>query len=215
MPKKSTKAANTSAGTAKTATKPTQPFRLRRSAVHGTGAFATRTIRKGQHIIEYVGDRISHEEADRRFQKKTTADHHTFLFTIDSKIVIDAAVNGNDSRFINHSCAPNCEVILYDKSPIIEALQTIREGEELAYDYNLTRDPDDTENEAEKVFACRCGAATCRGTMLAPLKKKRSAAKKKATKAPAKKNASKVPAKKKATKAPAKKNKAAAKKRGS
>lgn len=183
MPKQSTKAAT------KSATKSSQPFRLRRSAVHGTGAFATRTIRKGQRIIEYVGDRISHEEADRRFQQKTSPAHHTFLFTIDSKIVIDAAHNGNDSRFINHSCAPNCEVILYGKRPMIEALQTIREGEELAYDYNLTRDPDDTENEAEKVFACRCGAPTCRGTMLAPLKKKkaptpskRAGAKKKASK---------------------------------
>lgn len=194
---------------------PSQPFVVRRSRVHGQGAFATRPIRKGQRIIEYVGDRISHEEAEARFQKKKTPAHHTFLFTIDSKIVIDATHGGNDSRFINHSCAPNCEVILYDKRPMIEAIRAIADGEELAYDYNLTRDPDDTDNEAEKIFACRCGAPTCRGTMLAPLKKKRAsapakktAAKKKAKaapRAPAKKKSKAAPAKKKSPPAPAKK----------
>lgn len=149
-------------------------YRVRRSAVHGTGLFATRTIEKGEKIIEYVGQRISHAEADRRHAKKAHDDNHTFLFTIDSKTVIDAGVDGNDARFINHSCDPNCEVILEDGRPMIEALRTIAPSEELAYDYNLTREDGDSP-EVEKIFACRCGAKACRGTMLANKKTKAKA----------------------------------------
>lgn len=145
-------------------------YRLRRSPVHGSGLFATRTIPKGEMIIEYVGERISHDEADRRHADKAIDDNHTWLFTIDAKIVIDAGVGGNDSRFINHSCDPNCEVIVVDGRPMVEAIRTVNQGEELAYDYNLTRAPEDSF-EVEKLFSCRCGAATCRGTMLAPPKK--------------------------------------------
>ena len=145
-------------------------YRLRRSTVHGSGLFAARVITKGEEIIEYAGERITHAEADRRHADKADDDAHTFLFTIDAKVVVDGGVDGNDARFINHSCAPNCEVINEDGRLVVEAIRTIKVGEELAYDYSLTRDPDD-EPEIEKVFACRCGAATCRGTMLAPRKK--------------------------------------------
>src|SRR5690242_18595937 len=86
-------------------------FELRRSSIQGRGAFATRAIRKGTRIIEYTGERISPQEADRRYDDGGMGRHHTFLFSIDSKTCIDAAVDGNDARFINHSCAPNCEAI--------------------------------------------------------------------------------------------------------
>jgi hypothetical protein len=150
------------------------PYRVRRSPVHGTGLFAVRTIAKGESIIEYVGERISQREADRRHAHKADDDNHTFLFTIDKRTVIDAGVGGNESRLINHSCDPNCEVFLVDGRPFIEALRDVAPGEELAYDYNLTRDADD-EPGIEKIFACRCGAASCRGTMLAPRKGKAKA----------------------------------------
>jgi SET domain-containing protein len=168
---------------------PGPAYRLRRSRVHGSGLFATRVIPKGAQIIEYVGERISHAEADRRHADKDPEDGHTFLFTIDAKTVIDAGVGGNISRFINHSCDPNCEVILDDGRPFVESIRAIQVGEELAYDYNLTRAPDDLP-EIAKVFACRCGAATCRGTMLAPLKKPKAKPKAKA-KDPKKKTARK------------------------
>ena len=145
-------------------------YRLRRSRVHGSGLFATRRIPKDTQIIEYVGEHISHEEADRRHADNAADDGHTFLFTIDAKTVIDAGVGGNLSRFINHSCDPSCEVIVDDGRPFVVSLRTIEAGEELAYDYNLTRSPDDPP-ETEQVFGCRCGAPTCRGTMLAPPKK--------------------------------------------
>ena len=144
-------------------------FLLRSSPIQGRGAFAIRPIRRGTRIIEYTGEVISHDEADRRYDDGTMGRHHTFLFSVSNKKVIDAAVGGNEARFINHSCAPNCEAI-DDRSRIyIEAIRDIAPGEELTYDYAYERDG--TEDERwEKVYACRCGAPTCRGTILAPKK---------------------------------------------
>jgi uncharacterized protein len=155
------------------------PYRLRRSRIHGSGVFATRPIKKGARIIEYIGERISHAEADRRHALKDADDNHTFLFTIDKNIVIDAGVGGNVARFINHSCDPNCEVIIEDGRIFVESIGAILPGDELAYDYNIGRSPDDPP-EMEQIFGCRCGAATCRGTMLAPKKVAKKVAKKRA-----------------------------------
>jgi uncharacterized protein len=138
---------------------------VRHSPVHGYGVFALRRIRKGTTVVEYLGERISHEEADTRYEDKDAADNHTFLFTVDSKIVIDAGRNGNEARFINHGCDPNCESAIMDRRVFIEAVRTIRPGEELAYDYQIQRDDDDAPN-VDEIFACRCGAASCRGSML-------------------------------------------------
>lgn len=194
-PKKTTKTAARGAARPSTSTSPA--YRLRRSRVHGSGLFATRVIPNGVQIIEYVGERISHDEADRRHADKADDDGHTFLFTIDAKTVIDAGVGGNISRFINHSCEPNCEVILDDGRPFVESIRLIETGEELAYDYNLTRSPDDSP-EVAKVFACRCGTAKCRGTMLAPPKKPKPKAAKKRAAAPKKAAKKKSPRRKRA-----------------
>ena len=67
-------------------------FEVRHSPVHGFGVFALRRIRKGTTVVEYLGDRVSHDEADARYEDKAAADNHTFLFTVDSKTVIDAGV---------------------------------------------------------------------------------------------------------------------------
>src|SRR5450756_2053978 len=85
---------------------------VRRSKVHGLGIFATGRIKKGTRLIEYIGERVSHDEADRRYDEKDENDSHTFLFIVDSKTVIDAGVDGNDARFFNHSCDPNCESVV-------------------------------------------------------------------------------------------------------
>lgn len=150
----------------------TPSYRLRNSTIHGKGLFATRPIRKGARIIEYVGQHIDNAEADRRFEKKKVNDGHTFFFTLDEDTVIDAGVRGNVARFINHSCAPNCEPLIEDGKIWIYAIRSIATGAELAYDYNIQRAPEDPANIA-KVYACRCGAPRCRGTMLAKPKKKR------------------------------------------
>jgi hypothetical protein len=157
-------------------------FEIRRSGVHGKGAFAIKTIRKGTRIIEYVGESITPEESDRRYDDtKVKGNHHTFLFAVDSRKVIDATFGGDDSRFINHSCDPNSEAVIESRRVYIEAVRTIRPGEELAYDYNYERTPKTTKAD-EKLYACRCGSPECRGTILSakltlPRKKKRAAKK--------------------------------------
>lgn len=152
-----------------TASEPNKYFELRRSKIQGRGAFATRPIKKGTRIIEYVGERISHAVADTRYDDGGMGRHHTFLFSVGRSTVIDAAVGGNDARFINHSCAPNCEAVEDKRRIYIEAIRDIAEGDELTYDYAYERDG--TEDEAwEKLYRCRCGAPTCRGTILAPKK---------------------------------------------
>ena len=142
-------------------------FEVRQSAVHGMGAFALRRIRKGTRIVEYLGERVSHKEADRRYETKDADDAHTFLFIVDSKTVIDAGVDGNEARFLNHSCNPNCESVIENRRVYIEAIRAIEPGEEMTYDYQIQREDDDPPG-IEEVFACRCGFPQCRGTMLWP-----------------------------------------------
>jgi hypothetical protein len=152
-------------------------FEVRHSPIHGYGVFALRRIRKGTTVTEYLGDRVTHEEADARYEDKDPNDNHTFLFTVDSKTVIDGGVGGNDARFINHGCDPNCESTTQNQRIYVEAIRTIQPGEELAYDYQIDRDPDDPPN-VDVIFACRCGAATCRGSMLVAPKKPRKKSRK-------------------------------------
>ena len=162
------------------------PIEVRNSEVHGRGVFATRSIKKGERIIEYLGDRVSHAEADRRYESKDENDSHTFLFIVDSKTVIDAGVDGNDARFFNQSCDPNCESTVEKRRVFIDALRDIEPGEELTYDYQIYLEEGDPEN-IEEVFACRCGSPKCRGTMLWPMEPKKKKRKKKSAGTQAKK----------------------------
>lgn len=171
-----------------------QPFVVRRSGIQGKGGFATRAIKKGERLIEYVGERIPWKVADARYDDDSMKRHHTFLFAVNSRTVIDAAVNGNDARFINHCCDPNCEAVDVAGRIYIEATRDIEQGAELAYDYAYDRD-DIGVDEDEALYVCHCGSPKCRGTILAPAKKK-----KRAKRATAKKGAGakqKRPAKKK------------------
>jgi SET domain-containing protein len=147
-------------------------FRVRNSRIHGKGVFALRRIRKGTRITEYEGERVSHAEADRRYEHKADDDNHTFLFIVDGRTVIDAGVDGSDARFINHSCDPNCETVIEDRRVFIEAIRTIQPGDELSYDYQIQREAGDPE-DIDTIFACRCGANGCRGTMLWPAEPRR------------------------------------------
>jgi hypothetical protein len=159
---------------------------VRNSRIHGKGVYAARRIRKGTRIIEYVGDRISHDEADARYDARPD-DGHTFLFVVDDALCIDAGIGGNAARFINHKCDANCETIIEDRRVFIEATRTIQPGEELGYDYQLTWESTDDPEELA-LYRCLCGAAECRGTMLdrVPLdeKRRRERARRKARKDP-------------------------------
>jgi len=146
---------------------------VRRSKLHGNGVFAARKIPAGTRIIEYGGARISAKEADRRHPTNPDDPFHTFFFALSSGRVIDGGDQGNDARWINHSCQPNCEAQegKHGKRVYIVALQDIPRGTELSYDYGLVLDGRITKALKEG-YRCLCGTPPCRGTMLALPKKK-------------------------------------------
>jgi Proteins containing SET domain len=135
---------------------------VRASGVHGRGVYATQFIAKGTRIIEYTGTRVPWDSVP-----DDSEDPRTFLFGLDNgKDVIDPEIGGNDARWINHSCDPNCEAIEEDDERVfIDALRDLQPGEELFYDYQLEVDEPIT-NEVKEESRCYCGASSCRGTML-------------------------------------------------
>ena len=140
-------------------------LQVRRSGVHGKGVFALVDIPRGARIIEYVGEVISWDEAQRRHPHDPSDPNHTFYFHIDDQHVIDALHGGNASRWINHSCSPNCKADEQDGRIFITARRAIRAGEELNYDYGLVIDEPLTD-ELRADYPCRCGSRACRGTLL-------------------------------------------------
>lgn len=144
------------------------PFEVRHSPIQGAGAFATCHIPAGVRLIEYAGERLTPAQAEARYPESRDGmpRHHTFLFAIDDEVVVDAAVNGNEARFLNHSCAPNCDAVIDDHRIWIETVHDIEPGEELVYDYAYILEERHTP-AAKRRFPCSCGAITCRGTILA------------------------------------------------
>jgi uncharacterized protein len=142
-------------------------LQVRRSGVHGRGVFATLPIDAGTVLIEYKGEVITWDEALRRHPHDPSDPNHTFYFHIDEEHVIDGKVGGNSSRWINHSCEPNCEAEDRDGRIFIKALVDLYPGEELFFDYGLVIDGRLTA-KLKKEYECRCGSPSCRHTMLAP-----------------------------------------------
>jgi uncharacterized protein len=145
-------------------------IQVRRSGVHGKGVFAVADIARGEVLIEYVGERISEAEADRRHPHDPSDPNHTFYFLLEDGSIIDALYGGNASRWINHACAPNCKAEEAEGRVFIKAKRAIAAGEELFYDYGLVLEGRQTA-QIKKQYECRCGAKKCRGTMLAPKSK--------------------------------------------
>lgn len=145
-------------------------FVVRESPIHGTGVFAARDIAFAEEIVEYKGRLITHAQADEQYGDDSG---HTFLFTLNEHYVIDANVDGNEARWINHSCDPNCEAVSEESDDgdpakermLIQPMRPIRAGEELTYDYSITTQGPITDQE-RVLWACRCGSPHCRGVML-------------------------------------------------
>ncbi|MFT4248204.1 MAG: SET domain-containing protein-lysine N-methyltransferase [Pseudomonas sp.] len=145
----------------------------RKSRIHGNGVFAVKPLGKGERIIEYKGLRRTHDEVDAD-DSGDVESGHTFLFTLSDAYVIDANYQGNDARWINHSCDPNCEAVIEEDEGdsrasrvFIEAIRDIAPGEELTYNYGIVLAERHTPR-LKKIWACRCGAKHCTGTMLQP-----------------------------------------------
>ena len=143
-------------------------IQVRKSGVHGKGVFALQPIKRGERIIEYVGEIINWPEALRRHPHNPAEPNHTFYFHVDEQRVIDANVGGNASRWINHACRPNCKADQGDDGRVhIRALKHLKTGDELFYDYGLVIEERYTPR-LKKEYECCCGHFSCRGTMLAP-----------------------------------------------
>ncbi len=149
-------------------------IQARKSSIHGNGVFAVADIKKGERVIEYKGKRRTHAEVDAD-DAGDVETGHTFLFTLNDDYVIDANYKGNDARWINHSCDPNCEAMIEEAEGddrtadkvFIEALRDIKPGEELTYNYGITLAERHTPR-LKKIWECRCGSSKCTGTMLQP-----------------------------------------------
>jgi uncharacterized protein len=149
-------------------------FKQRRSPIHGNGVFATADIPAQTELIEYKGRLLTHAQADRLYDGSTDTGH-TFLFTLNERYVIDANVDGNVARWINHSCQPNCRAVVEENQEgkrrldrvLIESLREIRAGEELTYDYGINLGERLTPR-LKRIWQCHCGHADCLGTMLKP-----------------------------------------------
>ena len=144
----------------------TFPFVIRTSGIHGRGAFATRPIAAGSRLGEYTGERVTRDEVLRRDDGESDVEHPaTYRFAIDKVWLIDGASGGNDTRFINHGCEPNCVAVREGDRIYIDASRDVPDGGELLLDYKLGTLAPPTDEERQS-FACYCGAPTCRGTML-------------------------------------------------
>jgi hypothetical protein len=138
---------------------------VRQSPFHGFGVFTTRSIPAGTRLLEYLGERISHTEAGRRYCAAPTPEAHVLLFTVDRRTVIDGGVGGRAARYVNHSCDPNCEADIAAGRIFITSIRDIAAGEELTYDYNMAA-PRPLPRDWRRRYGCCCGAERCRGTML-------------------------------------------------
>ncbi|XP_078530500.1 uncharacterized protein LOC144817653 isoform X2 [Lissotriton helveticus] len=133
--------------------------RVIRTKGKGWGLMATRDIRKGEFVNEYVGEVINEEECLARIKRGQEENaRHFYMLTIDKDHIIDAGRKGNYSRFMNHSCQPNCETqkwTVYGSTRVgLFALCDIPAGVELTYNYNL-------ECIGNNKAVCRCGAPNC------------------------------------------------------
>ena len=127
-------------------------------------------------MIEYTGALITHEDADEQCDDEEMRRHHTFLFAVDDRFVIDGARGGNEARFINHSCAPNCESVIVRRRVYIDAVRDIQAGEEILYDYWYMTDDEYTIEDLRRVYPCRCNAPECRGTLARPPRRRKRVA---------------------------------------
>lgn len=156
----------------KPAAKADPAYEVKLSSIHGNGVFARRFIDAGERIIEYRGERISWDDATQRALDAGGPINHTFYFSLADGRVIDGGRRGNEARWINHACSPNCEAYEEEGRVYIHALHPIEAGQELNYNYALIYDERHTP-ALKKLFECRCGTPGCTGTMLAPKKRAR------------------------------------------
>tara|TARA_B100000989_G_C19420982_1_gene418617 strand:+ start:167 stop:658 length:492 start_codon:yes stop_codon:yes gene_type:complete len=140
---------------------------VKKSVIHGSGVFATKNIRKNTKIIQYIGEKITKKEGDRRSEKRikkflnSNSTGSVYIFELDKIYDIDGSPYYNKARYINHSCEPNCEVDVINKEIWISSIKNIKRGDELFYDYGYSFDKDDYKDHI-----CKCGSKNCIGFII-------------------------------------------------
>ena len=142
-------------------------WKVKKSKVHGSGVFATKDISKGNRIIEYIGEKITRSEGDKRSEKRIKKYLHSkktgsvYIFELNKRYDIDGSFKYNKARYINHSCDPNCEVEVIKNRIWIRSIKNTKPGEELTYDYGYEFDKDDYKDHK-----CKCGSKKCIGYII-------------------------------------------------
>ena len=140
-------------------------YKLTKSKIHNIGVVAAVNLKKGDNVIEYIGEKISKKEGDRRSEihieeaEKNPDLGEVYVFELNDKYDIDGSVDYNDAKYINHSCNPNCESDIVNDRIWVKAIRDIKKGEELTYDYSYDLDEFDE-------YPCRCGDVKCFGYIL-------------------------------------------------
>ena len=130
-------------------------YKIKKSNIDKRGLYASKDIKEGTKIIEYVGKIISKKESEKNIKFDNEKD--IYLFNLNNKYDLDGDFKFNTARLINHSCDPNCEVKGKGLKLWILAIKNIKKGEELSYDYGFSYDKD------YKKFPCKCGGNNCVG----------------------------------------------------
>ena len=136
------------------------------SKIHGNGLFVKINIKKGKRIIEYIGDKVTKKEGDRRADiqlqksKQNKNNGKVYVFELNKQYDIDGDIKANHAKLINHSCDPNCEVEIVNNHIWISAIRNIKKNEELNYNYGYSYDTDYIDH------SCKCGSSRCIGYIL-------------------------------------------------
>ena len=142
-------------------------WKVKKSPIHGTGVFATKNIPKNTNIIEYIGEKVTKSEGDRRSSQRikkyinSPFNGSVYIFELNKKYDIDGFVSYNKAKYINHSCNPNCEVDIIKDQIWISSIKNIKKGTELSYDYGYSFDLDDFRDHV-----CKCGSKNCIGFII-------------------------------------------------
>ena len=138
----------------------------KKSHIHGSGLFAIQNIKKGSKIIEYIGDKVTKKEGDKRADKqikqykKNKNNGMVYIFELNKLYDIDGSVAHNHAKLINHSCNSNCEVEIINNEIWISAIKNIKKSNELSYNYGYSYDTDYVDH------VCKCGSSKCVGYIL-------------------------------------------------
>ena len=130
-------------------------YKIGKSVIDNKGLYASKDIKKGTKIINYVGKIITKKETDTN--PKFDNGKAIYLYNLNSKYDLDGDFKYNTARLINHSCDPNCEVDGKGLKLWISAIKDIKKGDELTYDYGFSFDED------YRQFPCKCASKYCCG----------------------------------------------------